>query len=437
MCGCLIGVLGFGPRSGLAFFLTPMSSTFGWGRDVFALALAIQMLLWGAAQPFAGAMADRYGAVPVLSVGAILYSLGLAAMAYADTPPMLHLTAGLIVGFGLAGASFTIVIGAFGKLMPPEWRSIAFGAGTAAGSFGQFLFSPLAVDLIDRFGWQATLLIFAAAVLLILPLSFALAAPRQAGAVLAQTGAPRQSVVQALTEAFGHTSYVLLVLGFFTCGFQIFFIAVHLPAYLVDRGLPAEIGGWAIATIGLFNIVGAISAGWISNVMPKRYLLSLIYFGRAVAILVYILLPPSAVTTLVFSRGAGAALAVDCAAHLRPGRPHVRHALARHAVRLRLLQPSGRRVPRGLARRPPVRTYRLLRRGLVALDPARALVSGNQSADCGETRCPSVGRAGLKADDEGPEGARCSKTTDPGAGASVLGLPSTGVWSPGARRRSY
>jgi MFS family permease len=214
---------------------------------------------------------------------------------------MLHLTAGLIVGFGLAGASFTIVIGAFGKLMPPEWRSIAFGAGTAAGSFGQFLFSPLAVDLIDRFGWQATLLIFAAAVLLILPLSLALAAPRQAGAALAQTGAPRQSVVQALIEAFGHTSYVLLVLGFFTCGFQIFFIAVHMPAYLVDRGLPAEIGGWAIATIGLFNIVGAISAGWISNVMPKRYLLSLIYFGRAVAILVYILLPPSAVTTLVFS----------------------------------------------------------------------------------------------------------------------------------------
>jgi MFS family permease len=301
VCGCLIGVLGFGPRSGLAFFLTPMSSTFGWGRDVFALALAIQMLLWGAAQPFAGAMADRYGAVPVLSVGAILYSLGLATMAYADTPPMLHLTAGLIVGFGLAGASFTIVIGAFGKLMPPEWRSIAFGVGTAAGSFGQFLFSPLAVALIDRFGWQHTLIIFAAVVLLILPLSFALAAPRQAGAVLAQTGAPRQSVVQALIEAFGHTSYVLLVLGFFTCGFQIFFVAVHLPAYLVDRGLPAEIGGWAIATIGLFNIVGAISAGWISNMMPKRYLLSLIYFGRAVAILVYMLLPLSALSTLVFA----------------------------------------------------------------------------------------------------------------------------------------
>jgi MFS family permease len=139
-------------------------------------------------------------------------------------------------------------------------------------------------------------------VLLILPLSFALAAPRGRGAAVAeQSGSPRQSVMQALTEAVGHTSYVLLVLGFFTCGFQIFFVAVHLPAYLIDRGLPAEIGGWAIATIGLFNIVGAISAGWISNLMPKRYLLSLIYFGRAVAILVYILLPLSALSTLVFS----------------------------------------------------------------------------------------------------------------------------------------
>ena len=171
--------------------------------------------------------------------------------------------------------------------------------------------------LIDRFGWQDTLFIFAAVVLLILPLSFALAAPRGAGAVVAQPGAPRQSVVQALAEAFGHTSYVLLVLGFFTCGFQIFFIAVHLPAYLVDRGLPAEIGGWAIATIGLFNIVGAISAGWISNLMPKRYLLSLIYFGRAVAILVYHPAAAERASTLVFAAVLGATLAVHRAAYLR------------------------------------------------------------------------------------------------------------------------
>ena len=300
VCGCLIGVLGFGPRSGLGFFLTPMSSLHGWGRDIFALALAIQMLLWGAAQPFAGALADRFGAVPVLGVGAILYAAGLASMAYASTPAMLHLSAGMVIGFGLAGSSFTIVIGAFGKLMPAQWRSLAFGAGTAAGSFGQFLFSPLAVALIDAFGWQDTLVIFAAVVLLILPLSLALALPREQGTPAAAAVRQRQSVTQALGEAFGHNSYVLLVLGFFTCGFQIFFIAVHLPAYLVDRGLPAEIGGWTLAVIGLFNIVGAIGAGWLSGFLPKRFILSFIYFARAVAILIYIMLPPNAVVTLIF-----------------------------------------------------------------------------------------------------------------------------------------
>jgi MFS family permease len=299
-CGCLIAVLGFGPRSGLGFFLAPMSSAHGWGRDLFALALAIQMLLWGAAQPLAGALADRFSPVLVLSVGAVLYALGLAAMAYAATPAMLHLSAGAMIGFGLAGSSFTIVIGAFGRLLPPEWRTLGFGAGTAAGSFGQFLFSPLAVALIDGYGWQLTLLIFAALVLLIIPLSLALASPREAGAPAAAAAPPQQSVAQALTEALGHRSYLLLVLGFFTCGFQIFFISVHLPAYLVDRGLPAEIGGWTLGVIGLFNIVGAIAAGWLSAFMPKRYLLSLIYFGRAAAILIYIMLPPSAVATMLF-----------------------------------------------------------------------------------------------------------------------------------------
>jgi MFS family permease len=277
-----------------------MSSAYGWGRDVFALALAIQMLLWGAAQPFAGALADRFGPVPVLSVGSILYAAGLASMAYASTPALMHLSAGVVIGFGLAGASFTIVIGAFGKLMPPHWRSLAFGAGTAAGSFGQFLFSPLSVALMDRFGWQHTLVIFAAVVLLIMPLSLALAAPREPGAPSGASAAPRQSVAQALSEAFGHTSYVLLVLGFFTCGFQIFFVAVHLPAYLIDRGLPAEIGGWTLAVIGLFNIIGSIGAGWLSGFLPKRYILSFIYFARAAAILVYIMLPPSAIVTLIF-----------------------------------------------------------------------------------------------------------------------------------------
>jgi MFS family permease len=298
VCGCLIGMLAFGPRAGLGFFLTPMSAANGWGRDVFALAMGLQMLLWGIGQPFAGALADRYGAIPVLGGGALLYAAGLAAMAYSTTPLMLHITAGVVIGFGLAGCSFTLVIGAFGKLLPESWRSIGFGAGTAAGSFGQFLFSPISVALIDSFGWQHTLLIFGAVVLLVLPLSLALATPKApAGAVTR----PQQSVTQALAEAFGHRSYVLLVLGFFTCGFQIFFIAIHLPAYLVDRGLPAEVGGWSLAMIGLFNIIGSIMAGWLGDRIPKRYILAVIYFGRSIAILIFIMLPPSAVTTLIFS----------------------------------------------------------------------------------------------------------------------------------------
>ena len=191
------------------------------------------------------------------------------------------------------------MIGAFAKLLPPQWRTIGFGAGTAAGSFGQFLFSPLAVALIDNVGWQNTLLTFAAILLVLLPLSLVLSAPPKAPGSAAPA-IPSQSVIQALAEALGHRSYVLLILGYFTCGFQLFFITVHLPAYLVDRGLPASIGGWTIAVIGLFNIFGSIGSGYVANLMPKRYLLSAIYFSRSLAILVFILLPPSPAATLIF-----------------------------------------------------------------------------------------------------------------------------------------
>jgi MFS family permease len=299
LCGCLISLISFGPRSTFGFFLTPMTAANGWGRDVFALALAIEMLLWGAAQPFAGALADRFGAVQVLMGGAVLYVAGMIWMAYATTPLEFHLSAGVLIGLGLGGCSFALVLGAFAKLLPPEWRTIAFGAGAAAGSFGQFLFSPLAIVLIDQFGWQNTLLIFSATLLTILPLALALAVPRTASGQVSRMPAG-QSVTQALAEALGHRSYVLLMLGYFTCGFQLFFITVHLPAYLVDRGLSAAIGGWTIAVIGLFNIVGSVASGYIANLMPKRFLLSAIYFSRSLAILVFILLPPSPVVTLIF-----------------------------------------------------------------------------------------------------------------------------------------
>jgi len=224
---------------------------------------------------------------------------GLVLMAYSTTPGMLNLTAGVLTGLGIAGSSFTVVIAAFSKLMPPHMRTLAFGAGTAAGSFGQFLFSPLAVAFIDNIGWQHALVAFGIITLLVIPCAIALrTAPMD---MKAKPGAvSQQSLLQALAEAFGHRSYVLLVLGFFTCGFQLLFITVHLPAYLVDRGLSAEAGAWTLGAIGLFNIVGSITAGWLGDRMPKRYLLSIIYLARSVAVIVFIMLPVTPASAIVF-----------------------------------------------------------------------------------------------------------------------------------------
>src|SRR5471030_1944882 len=289
VCGCVIGLLSFGPRSSMGFFIQPMSREFSWGRDVFGLALAVQNLLWGLGQPVAGAIADRFGVMRVMCVGALLYAGGLLMMRYAATPVSLDIGAGVLIGFGLSGCSFNLVLSAFSKLLPPERRGVALGAGTAAGSFGQFLFAPFGVAMIDNLGWQTALTVFAGLMLLIVPL--ALATPPAASADV--PAADQQSFRTALAEAFGHRSYVLLVLGFFTCGFQLAFVTVHLPSYLLDRGLSAEVGGCTLATIGLFNIVGSLTSGYLGNLVPKRYILSTIYFSRAVAIAVFILLPPS------------------------------------------------------------------------------------------------------------------------------------------------
>jgi MFS family permease len=299
VCGCLIGAIGFGPRAALGLFLTPMSAANSWSREVFSLALAIQVIVWGTAQPFAGAVADRFGSMRVLSAGAVLYCAGLVLMAYSRTPGMLDFSAGVLAGLGIAGSSFTIVIAAFSKLMPPHMRSLAFGVGTAAGSFGQFLFSPLAVGFIDLFGWQHALAAFGFITLLIIPLSAAVRTPpMDAGGQ--HDAASKQSLRHALIEAFGHRSYVLLVLGFFTCGFQLLFITVHLPAYLVDRGLSVDAGAWAIGVVGLFNIIGSITAGWLGDRMPKRYLLSIIYVIRSLAVIAFISLPVTTGSAIAF-----------------------------------------------------------------------------------------------------------------------------------------
>jgi MFS family permease len=314
VCGCLISTIGFGPRATLGFFLVPMSSAHGWEREVFALSVAIQTLVYGAAQPFSGAIADRFGTIPVIIVGTLLYAAGIFMMAHAETPETLYLSSGVLIGFGLSGCSFNLIISSFGKLLPESWRSLAFGAGTASGSFGQFLFSPLGVGLIDTFGWRTTLEIFAGLLLLIIPLAFAVATPRS-DAPVAQTSlrslreldcdAQARTYKQALAEAFGHRSYILLVLGFVTCGFQLGFVTLHLPAYLIDRGISAQVGGWTMGVIGLFNIVGAMLSGWLGGRMPKRYILSAIYFARALAVVFLITLPASPAVTLIYGAVTG------------------------------------------------------------------------------------------------------------------------------------
>jgi MFS family permease len=351
ICGCLISMVGFGPRSTLGFFLTPMSHDQGWGREVFALSVAIQTLLYGAAQPFSGAIADRFGTVRVIIAGTLLYAAGIFMMAHAATPETLFLSSGVLIGFGLSGCSFNLVLSSFGKLLPESWRSLAFGAGTASGSFGQFLFSPLAVGLIDTLGWRTTLEVFAGLLLLIVPLAFAIATPRSDAPQTSlrslrqdesqtslrslrqddsqtsvrslrqddsQTSVPSlrtaeaapsatqiQNYKQALAEALGHRSYILLVLGFFTCGFQLGFVTLHLPSYLIDRGLSAEVGGWTLGVIGLFNIVGAMTSGWLGGHMPKRYILAVIYFARALAVVFLITMPASPAVALVYGAVTG------------------------------------------------------------------------------------------------------------------------------------
>jgi len=302
--GCLIALITFGPRAAAGLFQLPMVAEYGWGREVFSLAIAIQNLLWGLGAPFAGAVADRFGMVRVLCTGALTYALGLVVMSQATSPGMMHLGAGVLIGFGLAGCSFNLVLGAFSKLLPETWRPLAFGAGTAAGSFGQFLFAPIGVALIDNFGWQQALSVFGFLMLLIIPLSLALSTPPVASTANAAP-ADEQTFMKALAEAFGHRSYVLLVLGFFTCGFQLAFITVHLPAFLVDRGISTQTGGWVIAAIGLFNIIGSLSVGYLQNSLPKRYILSTIYFTRALATLAFISFPITPFSAIAFGAVSG------------------------------------------------------------------------------------------------------------------------------------
>ena len=297
--GCLLALLSFGIRSSFGLFLDPMSSEFGWGREVFAIAIALQNLLWGLAQPVAGAFADRYGSGRVLTIGALIYAAGLFIMADASTPGMLTLSAGILVGLGVAGASFAIVLAAFTRLVSEEKRSWALGIGTAAGSAGQFLMVPLGQSFLSAYGWSMALTIFGFIALLMVPCAAALTGRSSVKPQL------HQSIGGALGEAFRHPSYIFLTAGFFVCGFHVAFIQTHLPAYITDRGLDAGLAAWALALVGGGNIIGAYTSGVLGGRFSKKYLLSSLYLARAVVIALFITLPISAASVLAFSLAIG------------------------------------------------------------------------------------------------------------------------------------
>lgn len=298
--GGLIALLGLGVRSTFGLFLAPMSADLGWGREVFALAIAIQNLMWGLSQPVAGMIADRFGTARVLALGGLLYGLGIYGMAQASSPSMLYMTGGLLVGLGMSGASFPLVLAALGRMVPERRRTLAFGITTAAGSLGQFLLVPLGQQFLVVYGWPTALVLLALLVALVIPLATAMRGRGQESA-----GVAKQSMGQALREAGRHSGYLYLTAGFFVCGFHVSFIGTHMPAYVTDRGLSAEIGAWSLATVGLFNVLGAILAGILGNRFQKKILLSLIYLARAVIITVFIMLPISPATVLLFSAAIG------------------------------------------------------------------------------------------------------------------------------------
>ncbi len=292
--------LSLGVRHGFGLFLAPMSADFGWGREVFAFAIALQNLIWGLAQPFTGALADRYGAGRTVVVGGVLYAAGLVLMGLSDTPFGLSMSAGVLIGLGLSGTSFSVLLAAVGRAATPEKRSMAMGIAAAAGSFGQFAMLPGTLGLMDWLGWSSALLALGLMIALLIPLGACLReAPSPAATQYTQT------LGQALREAAGHSGFWLLALGFFVCGFQVVFIGVHLPAYLVDQHLPAYVGTTVLALVGLFNIFGTYGAGWLGGRMSKPRLLVTLYLLRGVVIVAFFYTPLTEWTAYAFGMAMG------------------------------------------------------------------------------------------------------------------------------------
>ena len=296
-CGALIVTISMGIRHGFGLWLQPVTMDRGWSRETFAFALAVQNLAWGLAGPFAGMLADRFGAFRVLLAGTVLYSAGLVLMAVSSTGLAFMGSAGILLGLAQSGTTYAIVYGVIARNVSAEKRSWAMGVAAAAGSFGQFLMVPVENGLIGSFGWQNALFILGLAALAIVPLAFGLREPRTTAA----PGTHQQSIASALREAFAYPSFRLLMAGYFVCGFQVVFIGVHMPSYLKDHGLSPSVATTALALIGLFNVFGTYTAGALGNKLAKRHILAAIYFARAIAISVFLLVPLSPISVYVFA----------------------------------------------------------------------------------------------------------------------------------------
>ncbi len=305
VCGAIILTLALGVRQTFGLFLQPMSVELGWGRGHFSFAFALSNLIWGLAQPFFGAWADKQGSGRVVAVSALLYAAGLALLPFSTTPLMLDFSAGLLIGLGISGVSFGVILGVVGRAFPPERRSLALGIASAGGSFGQFLMVPFGAWLIGRIDWKYSLLVLAGVILATVPLAAAMVEERRRPLSPAAGDSKPQSLRMALREAGRHSGFWYLTAGFFVCGFQIAFISIHLPVYLRDLNLPLTVAGWALALIGLFNIFGSFTAGYLGARFSKKYVLSSIYFLRAVVIGLFLLLPVSPLSVYLFAAGIG------------------------------------------------------------------------------------------------------------------------------------
>ena len=300
-CAGLAMTIVLGTRHGFGLYLQPMTLDLGISRETFSFAIALQNLFYGFSQPLTGMIADKFGAARVMAVGTIAYAIGLVLMSHSTTGMELNLSAGLLIGAAMGCCGFSTVYGVIGRVVPPEKRSTAMGIVGAAGSMGQFLMLPYGQLLINHLGWQQALLILAITVLLLLPLSTALVEDKKAQAKILF----KQSIPAAVREAFSHRGFVLMCIAYTVCGFQLLFVSVHFPAYLIDQKMTPATGMIALALIGLFNTFGSYTWGWLGSRYTKKYLLGTLYFTRSMVIMAFILTPLSSMTVYLFSAAIG------------------------------------------------------------------------------------------------------------------------------------